>query len=125
MKQAIKFIPALALMMLISFSAFAGESVQVKLNVKGMKCGGCEAKVTSVLKDIKGVESTQEVSSEKGSVTVTIDKDATTESAVASALAAKTGYDVTVVSKGQVIQVEGNKKAACCSKDKTKAACGK
>jgi copper chaperone len=123
MKQSIKLLSAFAIAMLMSAAVWAGET-QVNLNVKGMKCGGCEAKVTSVLKNIEGVVSTQEVSSVKGSVTVTIDDKAITQEALASALADKTGYDVSVVSKGEAIKVKGNEKAACCTKGQTKAACG-
>jgi copper chaperone len=116
---------AVTLIMAFSLSTFAGEPNQVKvnLNVKGMKCGGCESKVKSVLGDMEGVVSTEEVSSAKGSVTLTIDKTKTSEKAVAAALADKTGYDVTVVANGVAVETKGNEKAACCTKGQTKAAC--
>lgn len=125
MKKAFSLFSAFAVAMLLSVSAWAGEGQQVNLNVKGMKCGGCEAKVKSTLKDIKGVVSTEEVNSEKGSVTVTIDKSAISEEALAAALADKTGYDVSVVANSEAVKVKGNEKAACCAKGQTKAACGK
>ena len=119
------WLSAITLIMAFSLSTFAGEPNQAKvnLNVKGMKCGGCEAKVKNVLGDMEGVVSTEEVSSAKGSVTLTIDKTKTSEKAVAAALADKTGYDVTVVADGAAVEVKGNEKAACCSKGQTKAAC--
>jgi copper chaperone CopZ len=123
MKNWMKIFSASLFMIVLSFSVMAGEPIQAKvnLNVKGMKCGGCEAKVKNILKDIDGVVSTEEVSAEKGAVAITIDKSKTSESAVASALADKSGYDVTVVSNG--VQTKGNSKAACCTKGQTKAAC--
>ncbi len=119
------WLSAITLIMAFSLSTFAGEPNQAKvnLNVKGMKCGGCEAKVKNVLGDMEGVVSTEEVSSAKGSVMLTIDKTKTSEKAVAAALADKTGYDVTVVADGAAVEVKGNEKAACCSKGQTKAAC--
>ncbi len=123
MKNWIKIFSTALFMLALGFSVMAGEPDQAKvnLNVKGMKCGGCEAKVKNILKDIEGVVSTEEVSSEKGAVAITIDKSKISESAVASALADKSGYDVTVVSNG--VQTKGNPKAACCVKGQTKAAC--
>lgn len=105
--------------------AVAGEPNQAKvnLNVKGMKCGGCEAKVKNILNNIDGVVSTEEVSSEKGFVAITIDKNKISETAVASALADKSGYDVTIAGKTE--EVKGNPKAACCVKGESKAACEK
>ena len=125
MKNIINWLSAVTLIMAFSLSTFAGEPNQAKvnLNVKGMKCGGCEAKVKNVLGDMEGVVSTEEVSSAKGSVTLTIDKTKTSEKAVAAALADKTGYDVTVVANGAPVEVKGNEKAACCTKGQTKAAC--
>jgi copper chaperone CopZ len=125
MKNIMNWLSAITLIMAFSLSTFAGEPNQAKvnLNVKGMKCGGCEAKVKNVLGDMEGVVSTEEVSSAKGSVMLTIDKTKTSEKAVAAALADKTGYDVTVVADGAAVEVKGNEKAACCSKGQTKAAC--
>lgn len=125
MKNIMNWLSAVTLIMAFSLSTFAGEPNQVKvnLNVKGMKCGGCESKVKSVLGDMEGVVSTEEVSSAKGTVTLTIDKTKTSEKAVAVALADKTGYDVSVVANGVAVETKGNEKAACCTKGQTKAAC--
>jgi copper chaperone CopZ len=53
-------------------SAFAGEKI-VKLNIEGMSCAGCAAKVEKALKDVKGV-SKASVNLEKKSATVTLAK---------------------------------------------------
>jgi copper chaperone len=123
MKNLIQTLSVFALAFLLGAHAFAGETL-VNLQVKGMKCGGCESKVTAVLKGIDGVVSTQEVSAAKGSVTVTINDKAISQEALATVLADKTGYDVSVVSKGDAVKVKGNEKAACCKKGETKASCG-
>jgi copper chaperone CopZ len=102
---------------LISVAAFAvqpGQS-QVNLQIKGMKCGGCEAKIKSILKDVNGVVSTQSVSASEGTAVLVIDKKKTSEKQVATILADKSGYDVKVVSGTSSKTVQGNKKAACCS----------
>ena len=123
MKQVKNWFALVMTVMVLSVSAFAVEPGQavVNLNVKGMKCSGCEAKVKSVLKDVKGVVSTESVSAANGTVSVVIDKKKTDEKAVAVALADKTGYDVTVSAPGAKTQ-KGNAKAACCS-GQSKAAC--
>lgn len=111
--------------LLVTVSSFALESGQalVKLQVKGMTCKGCEHKVKSVLKDVKGVESIEEVSASTGIVSVIIDKNKTSDKAVASIIAEKTGYDVKVANASSST-VKGNAKAACCS-GKSKADCKK
>ena len=84
-----KWVLSIMTILLVTVSSFAIEPGQskVNLNVKGMRCGGCEAKVKSVLKDIKGIVSIETVSSSDGKVSVIIDDAKTTDKKVASVLA--------------------------------------
>lgn len=101
--------------LLMSVSSFALQPGQAKVNlsVKGMKCGGCEAKIKSILSETKGVVSTEKVSASEGSAVVIIDTKVTSDKAVATALADKSGYDVKISTEAKA--VKGNAKAACCS----------
>ncbi|HUH74526.1 MAG TPA: heavy-metal-associated domain-containing protein [Chitinophagales bacterium] len=111
--------------LLVSVSSFAIEPGQslVNLKVKGMRCGGCEAKVKSVLKDVKGIVSIETVDASEGKVSVVIDDAKTSDKKVATTLADKTGYDVKITDSA-TNSIKGNTKAACCS-GKSKADCKK
>lgn len=103
--------------LMMSVAVFAvqpGES-KVNLQIKGMKCGGCESKIKSILKDVDGVVSTESVSASEGTAVLVINNKKTTSSKVATILADQSGYDVKVVSGSNTKTVAGNKKAACCS----------
>lgn len=103
--------------LIFSVAAFAIQpgQAQVNLQIKGMKCGGCESKVKSILKDVNGVVSTESISAADGAAVLIIDTKKTSEKEVAAVLADKSGYDVKVVSGGSSKTIQGNKKAACCS----------
>jgi copper chaperone CopZ len=102
--------------------AYAGEGHKIDLQITGMKCSGCEAKVKASLSEIKGVVSTQEVSASKGSATVTIDKAVISEEQLVEALASKTGYKVAVMKNGAKVSAEGHP-AGCCAKGQANPAC--
>ena len=120
-----QWVLSLMTILLMTVSSFAIEPGQslVNLNVKGMRCGGCETKVKSVLKDIKGIVSIETVNSSEGKVSVIIDDAKTTDKKVATVLAEKTGYDVKVANSA-TNSIKGTSKAACCS-GKSKADCEK
>lgn len=112
---------------LMTVAVFAIEPGQAKVNleIKGMKCGGCEAKIKSILKDVNGVVNTEKVSASEGSAVLVIDTKKTSDKQVATILADKSGYDVKVVSgKATSKTIAGNKKAACCS-GASKSSCTK
>src|SRR5690606_16297473 len=111
MNQWILSIMTILLVTVSSFALEPGQSV-VNLQVKGMTCKGCEFKVKSVLKDAKGIVSTEKVSASEGTVSVIIDKN-TSDKAVASLIAEKTGYDVKIANSSTT--VKGGEKAACCT----------
>lgn len=102
------------LMTVAVFAIEPGQAI-VNLEIKGMKCGGCEAKIKSILKDVDGVVSTESVSASEGTASIVIDKKKISDSKLATILADKSGYDVKVVSGTNTKTVTGNKKAACCS----------
>jgi copper chaperone CopZ len=120
-----QWILSIMMIMLVTVSAFAIEPGQsmVNLKVKGMRCGGCETKVKSVLKDIKGIVSIETVSADEGKVSVIIDDAKTTDKKVATILADKTGYDVKITDSA-TNSIKGNSKPACCT-GKSKASCEK
>lgn len=111
------------LLMSVSVYALQPGQAQVNLQIKGMKCGGCETKIKSILKEVKGVVSTESVSAAEGTAVVIIDKKLTSDKTVATTLADKSGYDVKVNSNPQAKTVKGNAKAACCS-GAAKSSCG-
>ena len=88
-----------------------------------MKCGGCEANVKSVLKNVKGIVSIETVSAADGKVSVVIDNAKTSDEKVATTLADKTGYDVKINDKA-TNSIKGDSKPACCTGG-TKAECKK
>jgi copper chaperone CopZ len=106
----------------------ASEPSLVKLNVKGMHCTGCENKVKQALKDIDGVTATQSVSADAGSAVITIDKNVTTEAKVATILAEKTGYVVSIVGDNTTKScsqscTKSKSKTKCCSSGQNSPAC--
>lgn len=111
------------LLMSVSVYALQPGQAQVNLQIKGMKCGGCEAKIKSILKDVKGVVSTESISAAEGTAVVIIDQKLTSDKTLASVLADKSGYDVKVSSNTSSKTVKGNSKAACCN-GAAKSSCG-
>lgn len=112
----------------IALPIIANEPALVKLSVKGMHCSGCENKVKQVLKDIDGVTATQSVSADAGSAVITIDKNVTTEAKVATTLAEKTGYEVSIVGNNSTKScsetcTKPKSKTKCCTSGQNSPAC--
>jgi copper chaperone CopZ len=64
----------------------------IKINVQGMKCGGCEMLVSNQIKTLSGIISVN-VSNKEKTVQVEFDSEQTSESAIKSAITAA-GYQV-------------------------------
>ena len=69
-----------------------GEFMQVKLNVEGMMCGNCEARLTRVLTVMEGVE-TVVASHQEGTVVIDFDATKVNESALKEAVE-DAGFDL-------------------------------
>ncbi|MCZ2393929.1 MAG: cation transporter [Chitinophagales bacterium] len=110
------WILAIVSVMLVSILTFAAEPQKATVNLKisGMKCMGCEKKVKSVLKDTKGVLSTESVDAASGTAVIVIDKNLTSEKEVSTTLAEKTGYKVSTNNSGGKNN-SSKAKHSCCS----------
>lgn len=124
MKKTSLWIMAAVLSALVVFGqwVYAGEGTKINLQITGMKCTGCEMKVKSVLAEIKGVVSTEEVSAAKGLAVVTIDKALISEEKLVQTLAEKTGYKVSVMKAGAKVSAAG-KPSGCCAAGQENPAC--
>lgn len=123
------FLVTMSIAVFSIYTALAGQPAQVKLNVKGMHCSGCENKVKQALSGIDGVTATKSVSADAGSAEITIDKSVTTEEKVATQLAEKTGYEVNIVGANSSSSCpksscsKSNNKNKCCTSGATSPAC--
>ncbi|HPW86118.1 MAG: heavy-metal-associated domain-containing protein [Chitinophagales bacterium] len=96
----------------------------LNLNVKGMHCGGCETKFKSNATSINGIQEVSAVSAEKGTATIEFDEKVISAEKAIEALAQKTGYTISAVTKVGEVKADGTP-AGCCTKGNTKAACKK
>ena len=66
--------------------------MQIKLNVEGMMCGNCEARLTRVLKAVEGVEAVV-ASHQEGNVVIDFDATKVDESVLKEAIE-DAGFDL-------------------------------
>ncbi|MCO5230720.1 MAG: cation transporter [Chitinophagales bacterium] len=109
------WILAIVSVLLVSSVTFAAEPQKETVNLKitGMKCMGCEKKVKSILKDTKGVLSTESVDAASGTAVIVIDKNVTSEKEVTEKLAEKSGYKVSSTTSGAKNK-SSKAKSSCC-----------
>lgn len=117
----------LAVAFLLSIGQSIANAEKTSITIKGMTCDGCVKKVTTALKNVKGV-STANVNLEKGLAVVEFDAAKTSVEKLESAIAA-VGYNAGSVQaknphkcKDEMNNASGKK---CCKAKAKKGCCGK
>ncbi|QQR97212.1 MAG: heavy-metal-associated domain-containing protein [Sphingobacteriales bacterium] len=86
----------------------------LNLNVKGMHCGGCEAKFKTKIQDVKGVTAVKEVSAANSVAVLEYNPAETSEEKIIKQLTESSGYTIAKVDSNE--KSESTAPKSCCSK---------
>lgn len=111
----------LLFILMIATAALFAKS-KLNLDVKGMHCGGCEAKFKSAASGIKGVSEVTSVSAADSKAVVVYDETIITAEKLVAELASQTGYSVSSSTAAGTVAVTGTPNG-CCAKGQGAPAC--
>ena len=110
----------LFVLLIASVAIFAKSTLN--LDVKGMHCGGCEAKFKSTATGIAGVTEVTSVSAANGKAVIVYDEKLISDKKLVAELASKTGYNASASTSTGTVAVTGTP-SGCCAKGQGAPAC--
>lgn len=124
----------MCLFLAITISALASNTLE--LSVKGMHCGGCEAKFRTKIEALKGITKVKEVSAINSYTSLEFNPEVISEEEIIKNLIASTGYAITKIEAKTTTntapkaccksgQTTGSTSTSSCSQAKTPSSCTK